>query len=379
MDTLFFPFPHLYNGHYGDGSLRPWPSRCLRCMDRPCEHESKEGAQLCKYGFNYQRVDSKLLVAGVVLEDWLYATPARKSRRRQVVPVPNKEFQAALDYYRALLSRRKEEREIRFTEEREDILDVDQFRVDYLKSLKEDIQRGLAFVHDYKQINAQISQNINVIIEELHPGGTFEDKLGRASRAERAIYEAARFLGEKLNVAKFLLRPEWLTIASECVAFRLHGAVIKYVRIYQSWFDAKNLRVTVAGSSYANVVANPQASSVIPHTLIDNAVKYAPVGSTIEIFVQDERDGIVLEVSSLGPKILKDEIRKVFRPFFRGEAALQAVEEGAGYGLYLSQLVAKEHLGTEITVEQHEEPDAGYRGMYMTTFSVRFPYRAKIL
>lgn len=334
---------------------------------------------LCSYGVNYQRLDDQMLVAGVILANWPYSSQARSKRLRKAKSsiVPNALFETAVEAYK-----KRVRTDFADVQREKDVLlqeyaGKEAFKPEFLNQVKADIVRGLAFVHDYKQINAQISQNINVVLETRYPGGTLEEKLQKASRAEKAIYKAAKFLEEKLNVAKFLVNPDWLYVQDECVKFRVHGMVMKYLQIYQSWFEAKKIRAELAGTSYNEIVANPQASGVIPHTLIDNALKYSGNGGEVEILVEDDGTGVAFEVSSHGPRILPEEREKVFLPFFRGQYAREHSEEGAGYGLYLAQLVAREHLGTEITVEQSSTPD-GKQG-YRTTFALTFPSKAAIL
>jgi len=259
----------------------------------------------------------------------------------------------------------------------EEYIAKEQYKSDFLIPLRDEIQKGLSFVHDYKQINTQIIHNINVMIESRYEGEPIEEKLKKASPEEKAIYMASKFLEEKLNVAKFLLHPEWLEKADECGRFRFHGIVIKYRRIYTPRFEAKNLKVQMLGKSFAEIVANPQASSIIPHTFIDNAAKYSPKGGRIEILTDDQDGKIRFAVSSFGPRILFNEEAKIFQPFFRGKAAKKIEEEGAGYGLYLSQMIARRHFGTEITVEQNPSKTLGKR--HWTTFGITFPLEAIIL
>lgn len=373
-----FPYPHVLDGKQHDGSLRAWSTICDRCSHRQCEHAEEIGkVGLCSYGFNYVKLSPDLLVASVVLEGWNPTTQARRKRLHDQRPIPNWEFDAALASYGRVTEEEWERLRRQRREAESLVLDAEQFHVEYLERLKPEILRGLSFVHDYKQVNAQITQNINVVIEQRYEGTNFEAKLAKATRAEVAIYYAAKFLEEKLNVAKFLVTPEWLTVESECRVFRLHGLVTKYVRIYQSQLEAKHVEVKISGVSYGEVEANPQACAVIPHTLLDNAVKYAPPGSRIEVRVTDQEGGALLSVSSYGPRISEEERETIFRPFSRGEAAVRASEEGAGYGLYVSQLVAEVHLGTRISVEQDESESL--QGCFWTTFTVFVPDRASIL
>ena len=312
------------------------------------------------------------------LQNWDYSTPARHREKRLVATVPNKDFADATAAARRLAASQRHAAEVVRDIAQDELLDKEQFKADYMRNLREQILKGLSFVHDYKQINAQIIQNINVVIESRYSGADFDEKLDHAAPAERAIYEAAKFLEEKLNVAKFLLKPEWLEEAGECVRFRVHGLVLKYQRIYKSFFSEKGIRVLVTGSSHAEVVANPQAVGVIPHTLIDNALKYAPRRSKVEVHISDVENGVLLEVTSLGPLIEPSERKKIFQPFFRGKAAVEIAEEGAGYGLYVSQLVARSHLGTAILVEQDAQSDSAFPTYFETTFSVVFPLKAKV-
>src|SRR5688500_8357135 len=107
MEIGFFPFPYVWRGERSDGSLRPWPAKCVKCGDRECETSTRPGIQLCKYGLNFERIDKDFLVAGVVLNDWQYSTPARKHRRQQLPVVPNTEFSTATTNYRTAVRDRK--------------------------------------------------------------------------------------------------------------------------------------------------------------------------------------------------------------------------------------------------------------------------------
>ncbi len=379
LHTSLLPFPHVHCGEPRPGSILGWPEVCLRCPTRACESSRKGELELCSYGVNYQRVGDDLLIAGVVVKDYTSSSQARKKRMRELgrEAITKRDLERVVDAYQK--SRGELEEGIGREKQRviREYVEQEGFKTDFLKPLQKEILRGLSFVHDYRQINAQITQNINVVLETRYTEGDLENKLEQALPAEKAIYEAAKFLEEKLSVAKFLIEPEWLLTPDGCVEFRVHGMVTKYVRIYQSQYDRQGVTLRLSGSSYGEIVAQPQACGVIPHTLLDNALKYAPTSSAVDVFVNDNEDGVHLAVSSYGPEILRSERAKIFDPFYRGAGAKQVAPEGAGYGLYVAQLVAREHLGTEIRVEQEREDRAG-RG-FRTIFSVLFPPKAKVV
>jgi hypothetical protein len=379
IDTSFLPFPHYNKKIRLDGSLLPWPKTCLSCTQLTCLSATDTKLSLCSHGYNYIKVDNNIVLAGILIRDFSRTTPARNKRikNESQALIHSSMVERLIDNIKAHNDSAYKKIEKEKKKIVQDYVKKEQFKTDFLHPLKREIEKGLSFVHDYKQINTQISQNINVIIEQRYTGDTLETKLDKATREEKAIYAASKFLDEKLNVAKFLLHPEWLERKDTCARYRFHGIVIKYRRIYSPRFEAKNIRVLVAGKSTQEIVAHDQAVSVIPHTLIDNAVKYSPRDGKIEIYVQDIENAIEFSVSSYGPPIKKDEYEKIFEPFFRTESAKQFEEEGAGYGLYISQLIAKKHLGAVITVTQDSTDEL--KKFYWTIFSIIIPLKATIL
>jgi signal transduction histidine kinase len=192
--------------------------------------------------------------------------------------------------------------------------------------------------------------------------------LAKAYPAEVAIYWASLLMTEKLNTAFLLIHPEKLLSPNKTV-FRLHGMVLKYVKIYNASFVEKGIRLEVTGESFAEIRADSSALGVIPQTFLDNALKYAPRESKVTVEFKEYKDFIILAVTSYGPKIEADEKEKIFELFYRGRNALKEQEEGAGFGLHLAQFVAKS-IGSEIVVHQDSLKT---RFGYETTFSIRFP------
>lgn len=374
-----FPFPHIINGRKYDGSVISWPDSCRQCKDNRCEKDSLNKISLCPNGYNYVKISPDLVICGIILGDSPSNNRARgKNIRDERKTIINQDMlQNAIRAVRNLDESVTDAIEKKKLEIMGEYIQGQVFKKEFLDPLREDIKKALSFVHDYKQINAQINQNMNVIIEERYKGNNIEDKLEQASREEKAIYYASKLLDEKLNIVKFLMQPEWIENKDACRTFRFHGLVLKYRRIYNPIIEEKDLDVSWQGESTASIIANPQAVAVIPHTFIDNSIKYSPRNGKIAIYLQDIEGGIEFSVSSFGPRIKEDEEAKIFYPFYRGEAAQKASEEGAGFGLYVSQLVAKQHLGSEIKVTQEgkNQPNKGH----WTTFNVILPTRAKIL
>jgi signal transduction histidine kinase len=76
--------------------------------------------------------------------------------------------------------------------------------------------------------------------------------------------------------------------------------------------------------------------------LLDNALKYTPDGSAIEVGVASERGRVILRVADSGPGIEPGDLPHVFDRFFRGTHALG---DGSGLGLSLCREIARIHGG----------------------------------
>ncbi|MCI8284144.1 MAG: HAMP domain-containing histidine kinase [Firmicutes bacterium] len=80
--------------------------------------------------------------------------------------------------------------------------------------------------------------------------------------------------------------------------------------------------------------------------ILDNAVKYSPMGSKIFIRVQKMYSFVRIEIEDNGIGIPKSEYNKIFKRFYRGENAEVRSREGSGIGLYLTRKILEEQGGT---------------------------------
>jgi heavy metal sensor kinase len=96
--------------------------------------------------------------------------------------------------------------------------------------------------------------------------------------------------------------------------------------------------------------------------LVDNAIKYSPVGGRIAVRVSSTAEGMaVLDVSDTGPGIPAEMRPRVFDRFYRADQA-RSRENGGGTGLGLSiARWAVEVNGGRLTLESSEGPGATFR------------------
>ena len=97
--------------------------------------------------------------------------------------------------------------------------------------------------------------------------------------------------------------------------------------------------------------------------LLENAVKYSPDDSHVELRGREDGNALVLEVIDHGPGICEDQRERVFEAFYQGREPGDR-RPGTGLGLAICRGVAEAHGGT---IDVTETPGGG------ATFTVRLP------
>lgn len=103
--------------------------------------------------------------------------------------------------------------------------------------------------------------------------------------------------------------------------------------------------------------------------LLDNAIKYSPINSTITLASRLSDNTMTVSVKDEGPGIDKQDLPHLFDRFYRADKSRQKIgAKGYGLGLSIAKQIVDQHHGT-VSVES--ETNQG------TTFFVRLPLRGK--
>ncbi|MGN1165894.1 MAG: sensor histidine kinase [Lachnospiraceae bacterium] len=80
--------------------------------------------------------------------------------------------------------------------------------------------------------------------------------------------------------------------------------------------------------------------------ILDNALKYSPSETTVNITVSYLVNHVMIEVEDEGIGIPEGELHEIFKRFYRGSNTKKIVKEGAGVGLYLARNIIEQQGGS---------------------------------
>ena len=86
--------------------------------------------------------------------------------------------------------------------------------------------------------------------------------------------------------------------------------------------------------------------------LVDNAIKYTPPGTTIEISTRPEGDKAVISVADNGPGIPDEHKPRIFDMFYSGANQIADSRRSLGMGLSLCKSIVNAHGGTITVTDQ---------------------------
>ena len=107
------------------------------------------------------------------------------------------------------------------------------------------------------------------------------------------------------------------------------------------------------GETSAAVVGDPEQLRTAVTNLLDNAVKYSPEGVHVSVQLQvPNEERVVLHVRDQGVGIPQNELKRIFRRFYRVAHRSLGSVKGTGLGLFIVRSIARRHGGR---VSAHSE------------------------
>lgn len=119
-----------------------------------------------------------------------------------------------------------------------------------------------------------------------------------------------------------------------------------------------SIRVSVlAGLADPGLLADEELIRKVLVDLMTNAVEAMPAGGDLRVVIDGERDEVVIAIEDTGVGISRENMDRLFTPFFTTKPA----GEGTGLGLPAAYGAVKAHSGT-IAIESNADPQSGPTG-----------------
>lgn len=208
------------------------------------------------------------------------------------------------------------------------------------------LDRLAALVEGMRQVSADIAHDLKTPLNRLRM--RLESAAGLAERGEdtSAALALAQEESQQINATfEALLRIAQLEAGARKARFAAVDLVPLLANLAEIYAevaaDAGQRLLWRCAMRAATVQGDAELLTQLLANLIENAIRHCPPGTTTELALSEERDGIVVRVADNGPGIPEDERDKVFRRLYRLDQSRST--PGSGLGLSLVRAIAELH------------------------------------
>lgn len=194
---------------------------------------------------------------------------------------------------------------------------MDSMRRDFISNLSHELRTPVSVI----KANSETLLN-----------GALDDKKD-AKIFSKAILHNADRLSEMVTSLIDLSRIEYGELKLINKNFVLNEVIETIILSYKNKAKKKNINLIFNSQSELTVNSDATAIERVLNNLLDNAFKYGPADSMIEIAAQKQGELARISVTDQGEGIAEEDQELVFKRFFRTASARANMQQGSGLGL----------------------------------------------
>ena len=209
----------------------------------------------------------------------------------------------------------------------------------------EDLRKNLI-----SDISHEIKTPVSVIragSETLHSGNIKDPKV--TSKFTKSILDNSERLSEMIDDLLELEKIEFGGLVIKKEKIIPHKEINKILSTIEALLVEKKLVVENDINEDLILRTDKESFRSIFSNLLNNAIKYSPIGSKIVFNAAKEKKSIVISIKDNGYGIEKNSIKRVFERFYRSSKA-RAHTKGTGLGLALVKQLSS-RIGANVKVE----------------------------
>ena len=203
------------------------------------------------------------------------------------------------------------------------------------------VNESIHSLHDINTAVRLVKSFASQMIQQF-PGESDDEKIEAAPNEMKALYKSVLLLGRRLEMSSITANPEAAGFGQKrpTPVYKVFDLICRLFKEVAHWDGGKH--INVYGSSFKTP---PVYSSfeTLALVLVDNAVKYCEKGQTVNILVNDVRDGVRVSVENPGPIVPEKYREEIFGKGFRTPFAKDLQSSGRGFGLYIARIIVKVH------------------------------------
>ena len=213
----------------------------------------------------------------------------------------------------------------------EELRRLDELKSEFLAMVSHELRTPLTAIVGYSRL----------LLRQAH--GTLTPK---QLEHQEAIFRGAQRLNDLINDLLDVSRLEAGRIELMPRALDLRHIVEQVGTVVTAAAQARRIHIrTVLAADLPSVQADPSRLQQILVNLVGNAVKFSTPGGEVRILAGRQREQLWVAVEDDGVGIAKDELGRIWDPFYQVEAPMRRRHGGSGLGLAIVRRLVELHGG----------------------------------